>query len=88
MGQGRIRRTLYKRGLEQTIRERGWVMCHLCGEKIISTRDLTIDHDLPKKWGGDSTFFNLQPAHYKCNQQKGSKLQKGFYEAKGGEGIV
>lgn len=80
MSKGRVRRTFLKRGLEQTIRERGWVLCHLCGGKITSTRDLTLDHDLPKSLGGDSTFFNLQPAHYKCNQSKGNKLQKGVFD--------
>lgn len=70
MSEGRSTRHIYRQGLVRTIRERGGVLCHICGKQITSTQDLTIDHIIPKSRGGTSKFENLQPAHSKCNSLK------------------
>lgn len=42
--------------------------CFECG----STKDLHIDHILPRKHGGDGHFTNLQPLCRKCGYKKGN----------------
>jgi 5-methylcytosine-specific restriction endonuclease McrA len=44
--------------------------CQYCG----STRDLTIDHVMPKSKGGGNTWDNLVAACHTCNTKKGDKL--------------
>jgi len=44
--------------------------CQYCG----STKNLTIDHVIPRSKGGDDTWQNLVTACTKCNTRKGSKL--------------
>lgn len=44
--------------------------CQYCG----STRDLTIDHVIPKSKGGGDTWENLVACCKKCNLKKGNKL--------------
>lgn len=41
--------------------------CQYCGD----SRDLTLDHMLPKAKGGKSTWFNLVTACKRCNTRKG-----------------
>ncbi len=44
--------------------------CQYCGKK---TNDLTIDHLIPRKYGGKSTWENLVSACKECNNKKGDK---------------
>lgn len=44
--------------------------CQYCG----STRNLTIDHIIPKSKGGQDTWENLVVACCSCNTKKGDKL--------------
>lgn len=44
--------------------------CQYCG----STRNLTIDHVIPKCKGGKNTYSNLVVACNSCNTKKGNKL--------------
>ena len=44
--------------------------CQYCG----STRNLTIDHVIPKSKGGNHTWENLVVACVSCNTRKGNKL--------------
>lgn len=44
--------------------------CFLCGTKV-ENKDLTREHVQPKSKGGKGAD-NIQPAHYDCNQEKGS----------------
>lgn len=44
--------------------------CQYCG----STRDLTIDHVIPRSKGGKDTWDNLVAACVVCNTKKGDKL--------------
>lgn len=46
-------------------------VCQYCG---IKTHDLTIDHLIPRKFGGKSTWENLVSACKECNNKKGDKL--------------
>ncbi len=45
--------------------------CQYCG---VQTRDLTIDHILPKKVGGGMHWDNLVACCRRCNARKGDKL--------------
>lgn len=53
----------------------GYLLCGICGERITDFNDLVPDHIEPGKMGGcrDHSDENLQPAHWLCNLQKGSK---------------
>lgn len=50
--------------------ERHGKHCFYCGR---SDRTLTLDHIIPKKRGGKSTFNNLVPACGRCNSAKGDR---------------
>lgn len=41
-------------------------LCHYCGTAKAST----IDHIVPKVWGGTYALWNIQPACNKCNHDK------------------
>lgn len=44
--------------------------CQYCGRK---TTDLTIDHVIPKKFGGQHIWSNVVSACFTCNHHKGSR---------------
>lgn len=49
--------------------------CAYCGLK---TKDITLDHVLPKKFGGTNNSNNLVPSCLSCNQLKGDLLLTEF----------
>lgn len=53
----------------------GQLRCGICGGRIYLWEDLVPDHIQPGKMGGckDHSESNLQPAHSRCNLQKGSR---------------
>tara|TARA_B100000085_G_C18425065_1_gene464371 strand:+ start:431 stop:736 length:306 start_codon:yes stop_codon:yes gene_type:complete len=51
------------------IYKRDGYSCQYCG----STRDLTIDHVIPRSKGGGDTWDNLVACCDKCNVSKGNK---------------
>jgi 5-methylcytosine-specific restriction endonuclease McrA len=53
----------------KNILKRDGMKCQYCG----STRDLTIDHIVPKSRGGADSWENLVTACNSCNNKKGSK---------------
>jgi 5-methylcytosine-specific restriction endonuclease McrA len=57
------RRNLYARDANR---------CQYCG-KLYSTRELTIDHVVPRVQGGEHTWANLVCACVKCNARKGGR---------------
>jgi 5-methylcytosine-specific restriction endonuclease McrA len=61
----------YKRVMltRQNLFKRDGSQCQYCG----STKDLTLDHVIPKSKGGQSTWTNLTTACQKCNSIKGDK---------------
>lgn len=46
--------------------------CQYCG-KHFSTRELTLDHVVPRVQGGDNSWSNLVCACVKCNARKGGR---------------
>jgi len=46
--------------------------CQYCGIGLPSD-ELTMDHIIPKKLGGISSFMNCVAACYRCNNRKGSR---------------
>lgn len=52
--------------------------CAICGRKIKSLDDLTIDHIIPLAEGGKNEIENFQLAHKACNESKGNLLPKEY----------
>ncbi|MCA9291700.1 MAG: HNH endonuclease [Phycisphaerales bacterium] len=50
--------------------------CQYCG-KTFSTRELTIDHIVPRVAGGDNSWTNLVCACVPCNARKGGRTPSG-----------
>jgi len=46
--------------------------CILCGKPITSKEELTTEHLTPVSRGGTSKDWNIYPAHFVCNQEKGN----------------
>ena len=46
--------------------------CQYCG-KHLSTKDITIDHVVPKSQGGNNSFINCVVSCLKCNSLKSNK---------------
>jgi 5-methylcytosine-specific restriction endonuclease McrA len=67
-----IRRPLPELKLSRrTIFARDNFTCQYCG---VTTKDLTIDHVVPKRHGGPATWENLVCCCRKCNTRKSDKL--------------
>jgi hypothetical protein len=49
--------------------------CQYCADTF-DTKDLTLDHVIPRASGGKTTWENSVTACKPCNYKKGSKLQK------------
>lgn len=54
--------------------------CIYCREKF-NKKDLTIDHVLPRRFGGTSKKSNIAVSCRDCNQKKGSLLLTQFLRA-------
>lgn len=72
MGRSRVMLGRYRASLKAT----GSVTCGICLQPITHQDDLTVDHIYPRALGGNSRMTNLQPAHSRCNSQKGNKIIK------------
>lgn len=48
--------------------------CAICGKKICSLDDLTVDHIVPLAKGGKNEIRNCQLAHKSCNAAKSDIL--------------
>lgn len=57
----------------QNIFLRDRFQCQICG-KIFDSRELTIDHVVPKSLGGGHDWENLSAACMRCNSTKGNNL--------------
>ena len=55
--------------------ERAGGRCGVCKEPIDKTKPWHVDHIIPLAKGGVHSYGNVQPAHARCNLQKGAKLQ-------------
>jgi 5-methylcytosine-specific restriction endonuclease McrA len=50
------------------------MVCHICGDDILTWADLHFDHVIPIVKGGAHSVENILPSHAVCNMQKGSRL--------------
>jgi 5-methylcytosine-specific restriction endonuclease McrA len=64
----RIKRSVSRRGI--VLRDNS--SCQYCGGKFES-RELTLDHVIPRSRGGQSTWENLVAACLRCNNKKGNR---------------
>lgn len=48
--------------------------CAICGRKIRSLDELTVDHIIPKAKGGKNVISNCQLAHKTCNELKNDTM--------------
>ena len=60
----------------RNIHARDSFRCHYCGQRFI-TRDLTVDHIVPRSLGGRDTWDNLVSACVPCNSRKGGRTPQG-----------
>jgi 5-methylcytosine-specific restriction endonuclease McrA len=68
----------YKRNIKfskSNVYLRDLYQCQYCSDTF-DTKDLTLDHVIPKSAGGKTNFENIVSACKPCNYKKGSKLQK------------
>lgn len=54
----------------------GWI-CHLC-EKPVEVKQASVDHLLPRSWGGSNAMRNLKLAHKSCNGERGNALLSAY----------
>lgn len=52
--------------------------CAICGKKIRSLDDLTVDHIVPLAKGGKHQIENCQLAHKKCNERKNDSMPDAY----------
>jgi hypothetical protein len=55
----------------EAIAERDQWTCYLCGERIVSWREFSLDHVIPVIRGGPTAYWNLKATHRFCNTSKG-----------------
>lgn len=55
--------------------------CTYCSKESSNKTVLTVDHILPREYGGDNTTNNLTTACRGCNKKKGSLLLTQFIDA-------
>jgi len=58
---------------KRTVLARDGYTCQYCG---VQTRDLTLDHVLPKTLGGETIWTNVVAACRRCNGNKGGRTLK------------
>ena len=66
-----------KRLWRRSIKEHFDCTCVYCGGTY-ELNELTLDHVIPRSFGGEDLSSNLVPACRKCNQEKGSQHWKSF----------
>lgn len=59
------------RHLIAPIAERDGHCCHIC-QRLVATRDRSLDHLVPWSQGGSDEPFNLRLAHRRCNSRRGA----------------
>lgn len=78
-----------ERAKAQELRKSAWWqrkigsgLCHYCGQRQKSPKDLTMDHLVPLGRGGRSVKGNLVPACKECNNKKKVMLPQEWEEYK------
>ena len=49
-------------------------VCAICG-KGMSPADVSLDHVVPRSYGGTSEAWNLRPTHPRCNWERGNTME-------------
>lgn len=57
----------------------GRAVCHYCGNPITPSK-LTVDHKIPRCFGGPTLTNNLVPSCKHCNSRKGNMFENEFFE--------
>ncbi|MDB8574481.1 HNH endonuclease [Turicibacter sanguinis] len=60
-----------QRKIQRRIKENSGRICYICGEKVVVDNLITIDHVIPKKFGGKDEEWNLRCCCFRCNKDKG-----------------
>ncbi|MDR1393450.1 MAG: HNH endonuclease [Bifidobacteriaceae bacterium] len=64
------------------VADRYGTVCHICRKPIdLSATPKTpwaksVDHLIPRKYGGGNHISNLRPAHFGCNSRRGARIAK------------
>ena len=61
-------------------RQRG--TCAICLRRM-SMADATLDHIVPRAFGGTDRYTNLRAAHRSCNMERGASMDDVFVHAAG-----
>lgn len=69
-------RALMTPELRRQIAERDNYTCQKCGRYMPDGFGLEIDHIVPVSKGGETVPWNLQVLCYKCNAEKGAKIEQ------------
>ncbi len=56
-----LKKEWYKQCREKTL------FCYLCGQLILKESEISVEHVIPRAFGGKDTLENMQPAHVLCN---------------------
>lgn len=64
---------------ELTYATYGREICHYCGKKIYPSK-LTVDHKIPRSFGGPTITNNLTPSCKACNSRKGNMFENEFFQ--------
>ena len=73
------KRRNYKKNRELKVQQfyRDFPNCYYCGEQL-NKSNRSLDHFVPRSFGGNSSFVNLVTACQKCNNDKGDQLPTGM----------
>ena len=70
-----VKRPRYRRKLTKfEVFDRDHYTCQYCG---CQTGELTLDHVIPRWWGGEHSWENVVSACKRCNRRKGGRTPEG-----------
>lgn len=56
--------------------------CYVCKREILDIREASLEHIVPKSYGGTSKLRNLALSHYECNHSRGNIICRIVWELK------
>jgi len=71
--------SVVKKAIRNYILKRDRFLCKSCLMKLKDDSFATIDHIIPKQYGGSSDLSNLQLMCRRCNQVKGMQTEYRIY---------
>lgn len=69
-----------QRKIQRRIKENSGRLCYICGEKVQVDNFATIDHVIPKKFGGKDEEWNLRCCCFRCNKDKGCRSIREYFK--------